>query len=261
MIDPAVLVYCGFLGGNGSDQPAGIAVDSQGNAYLAGLTGGDSPTFPIKVGPSTKYPGGLYAGFVGKVDSTGRNLVYCGYIGGRSATYLNAIAVDSIGCVYVFGSTNSMETSFPVTVGPDLTYNYGGFDGFIAKVALTLLEGSGTNRPGGTMTHYLTATDDAGLFHQLGSSLGTGPIVIGTRLVNLRPDDLLVISVYGLCPWIFQDYQGVIDSQGKDSAQIHIPDLPTLIGLRLHTAFVTLDPAAPSGIKPISNTFSFLITK
>jgi len=31
--------------------------------------------------------------------------------------------------------------------------------------------------------------------------------------------------------------------------------------VRLHSAFVTLDPAAPSGIRSISNTFTFSVTK
>ena len=44
-------------------------------------------------------------------------------------------------------------------------------------------------------------------------------------------------------------------------AAIHIPNLPALIGVRLHSAFVTLGPSAPSGIRSISNTFSFTITK
>ena len=34
-----------------------------------------------------------------------------------------------------------------------------------------------------------------------------------------------------------------------------------LVGNRVHTAFITYDPAALSGIKSISNTVSFTITK
>ena len=46
------------------------------------------------------------------------------------------IAVDGAGNAYVSGSTDSTEASFPVTVGPDLTFN-GGLDAFVAKIAST----------------------------------------------------------------------------------------------------------------------------
>jgi len=42
------------------------------------------------------------------------------------------IAVDPMGCAYVFGETDSIEESFPLKVGPDLTHN-GGTDIFVVK--------------------------------------------------------------------------------------------------------------------------------
>src|SRR5439155_1053344 len=71
--------------------------------------------------------------FVAKVNSSGTALVYAGYIGGSSNDFGLGIAVDSSGNAYVVGQTQSSETSFPVAIGPDLTYN-GGFDAFVAKV-------------------------------------------------------------------------------------------------------------------------------
>ena len=50
-------------------------------------------------------------------------LVYCGYIGGSNDETSHAIAVDGQGSVYVTGYTWSAESTFPVAVGPDLTYN------------------------------------------------------------------------------------------------------------------------------------------
>jgi hypothetical protein len=70
-----------------------------------------------------------------------------------------------------------------------------------------------------------------------------------------------VVSTSGGWPSVFWGYQGVMDAKGESQAAIHIPSIPALIGVRLHTAFVTLDPQAPSGIRSISNTFSFSITK
>jgi hypothetical protein len=132
----------------------------------------------------------------------------------------------------------------------------------VAKVALTRLQGDTSfARLATTLTFTLMATNDAGLPYQLGSSLGTGPIPIGTRQLDLSPDNLLLVTVNNYWPWIFSGYRGVIDSKGQAQATIHIPNQPALAGVRVHSAFVTLDPAAPSGVRSISDTFSFTITK
>jgi len=49
--------------------------------------------------------------------------IYSGYIGGADFDSGNGIAVDQDGYAYITGQTASDETTFPVTVGPDLTYN------------------------------------------------------------------------------------------------------------------------------------------
>ena len=78
------LAYCGYIGGSGEDAGIGIAVDSSGNAYIAGGTNSTEVSFPVTVGPDTSYNGGLRYGFVAKVNATGAALTYCGYIGGAS---------------------------------------------------------------------------------------------------------------------------------------------------------------------------------
>jgi hypothetical protein len=62
-------------------------------------------------------------------------LVYCGYIGGDDYEGASGIAVDSSGCAYVAGYTYSFQATFPVLVGPDLTYNGDPWDAFVTKVA------------------------------------------------------------------------------------------------------------------------------
>ena len=255
------LAYCGYVGGTGEECGHGIAVDAAGNAYATGYTYTTELTFPVKIGPDLTFNGGTFDAFVAKVSASGFGLVYCGYIGGNGQDSGLGIAVDAAGNAYVTGNTRSDERTFPVTVGPDLTYNGGTFDAFVAKIALTLLQGSGTPRLGGILNLTLTATGDVGLSYQVGSSLGTGPIPVDSRRLNLGPDDLLAVSVHGLWPTIFSGFRGLIDTKGQARATVHIPNIPSLIGIRLHTAFVTLDPAAPSGIRSISNTFSFSITR
>jgi len=146
-------------------------------------------------------------------------------------------------------------------VGPGLVYGGGWVDAFVAKISFTLLRGSGTTHPGGTVDLDLTASESAGLAYCAGSSLGTGPIQIDNRSLGLSMDPLLMASSSGAWPAVFSDYHGRIDSNGKANAAIHIPGSASLIGFRIHSAFITIDPTAPSGVKSISNTFSFSITK
>jgi hypothetical protein len=256
----SALAYCGYIGGGHFDWGRGIAVDMAGMAYVVGDTYSDEKTFPAKLGPNrtSNSPG---AAFVAKVNTQGTALVYCGFIGGLDSDQGNGIAVDTTGSAYVVGHTASDEGTFPTKVGPDLTYNFS-TDAFVAKVALLdNISASGAPRPGGAITLDLVAIEVQSLQYQVGSSFGTGPIAIDTRQIDLGPDALLTVSVSGLWPSIFSGYRGVIDSKGRAQAAIHIPNIPALIGIHLHSAFVTLDPAAPSGIRSISNTETFTITK
>jgi hypothetical protein len=74
-------------------------------------------------------------------------------------------------------------------------------------------------------------------------------------------DKLLEVSVGNVLPTIFVGYQGVIGTNGQAAAKINIPNISGLVGQKIHTAFVTLGPTSPFGIKSISNTYSFTITK
>ncbi len=132
ILDPAVIVYCGYIGGSGSDNAYQIAVDSSGNAYLAGRTSSSEASFPVTVGPDSTFAGSGDV-FVAKVNPSGTALVYCGYIGGSDADLGQGIAVDGDGNAYVTGYTFSTESSFPVITGPDLVFN-GVDDCFVAKV-------------------------------------------------------------------------------------------------------------------------------
>ena len=93
----------------------------------------------------------------------------------------------------------------------------------------------------------------------MGSSLGVGPIPLGSRQIGLSPDDLLVVSTSGFLPSIFANYAGQLDATGKATAGIHILNDARLIGVRVHSAFLTLDSAAPLGVSSISNTFTFTV--
>jgi len=118
---------------------------------------------------------------------------------------------------------------------------------------------SGTGTIGTTVMLFLTSAYEPGFAYQLGSSLGTGPTPIGNRQLGLSTDDLLVVTVGGYLPTIFDQYAGTLDFSGKATAKINIPKFPVLKGIQIHSAFVTLKASAPLGVSTISSTYSFTI--
>jgi hypothetical protein len=105
------LVYSTYLGGDKEDSPKGVAVDSAGNAYVAGYT--SSTNFPTVNAIQPRYGGGDYDAFVLKVNPIGSALVYSTFLGGsdRDNDPGNAggIAVDGTGNAYVTGQTQSPD--------------------------------------------------------------------------------------------------------------------------------------------------------
>ena len=63
------LTYAGYIGGNGDDGGLGIAVDSAGNAYVAGNTVSDETSFPVTAGPDLTHNGSIDA-FVAKIGAS-----------------------------------------------------------------------------------------------------------------------------------------------------------------------------------------------
>ena len=68
------LVYSTTLGGNNLDEPAGIAVDTSGAAYVTGST--KSPTFPTTPGSFKPVYGGRLNAFVAKISPVSATLPY-----------------------------------------------------------------------------------------------------------------------------------------------------------------------------------------
>jgi hypothetical protein len=133
--DGTELLYCGYIGGSSDDHGYGIALTDEGRAWVTGQTFSSEATFPEKNGPDLTYNSGGDA-FVARVSLSGYPLENCGYIGGSGEDIGYAIAVDGDGCAYVAGETGSTAgMGFPVAGGPDLTFNGGGTDAFVAKVS------------------------------------------------------------------------------------------------------------------------------
>src|SRR5262249_10366660 len=119
------LIFTTTLSGSGTDNGNAIAVDSSGNIYVTGSTGG---TFPVKGGGGF---GGATDAIVTKLNATGDATLYSFYLGGSGADVGYGIAVDANGQAIVTGSTAS--TNFP-TVSAFQGTKGGGTDAFVTNV-------------------------------------------------------------------------------------------------------------------------------
>jgi PKD repeat protein len=126
------VVYATFLGGSNGDAAFGIAVDSNGDAFVVGTA--NSTNFPTMNPFQAACAGGCANGnsdsFVTEIGAGGGSLVFSTYLGGTGKEKGNAIALDASGNVYVAGSTSS--TDFYNTNGYQ-TSNGGGTDAFVTK--------------------------------------------------------------------------------------------------------------------------------
>jgi hypothetical protein len=133
----STLLYSTYLGGSGSQTGRGIAVDSSGNAYIAGYT--NSTNFPTTPGAlQTSLGGGTCSGlpcndaFVTKLNPMGSALVYSTYFGGSGLDQAQAMALDATGNVYITGITAS--SNLRTTPGVGQPQFGGAADAFVMKL-------------------------------------------------------------------------------------------------------------------------------
>jgi uncharacterized protein (TIGR03437 family) len=131
VIDP-VLTFSTLVGGIYGDNAYDVAVDAQGNIYVAGVT--HELGFLHTPGAVTAPPGFLSHAFVAKLNPEGTELQYAAVFGGSQDDQARAIAVDAEGNAYVTGSTFSAD--FPVTPNAlQPAFAGGNTDVFVVKIS------------------------------------------------------------------------------------------------------------------------------
>ena len=146
------LEYCSFIGGSGDDNARSVAVDNEGNIWVAGDT--SSVDFPTTPDAWCRENKGAADCFFLKLDPVRGSLLYSSLLGGTGADNFGTMALHSSGLLVLAGRTESAD--FPVTPGADSTTLKGPADLFVALFNpaakslqyCTLLGGSGYEVPG-----------------------------------------------------------------------------------------------------------------
>jgi hypothetical protein len=123
----SALEYASYIGGHGDETGRNVAVDNDGNIWVAGeTTSADFPTTPDDYCRQIK---GGTDGFFAQINPRSGKLLYSSLLGGRGSDSL-MIAIHRSGLLVLAGWTDSPD--FPVTPGAmDTTFN-GQMDIFIA---------------------------------------------------------------------------------------------------------------------------------
>jgi hypothetical protein len=147
--DGSSLVYSTFLGGSNFDFAQALAVDSAGEATIAGYA--TSTNFPLanafqsSIAPDENNIWGVYS-FFSRFSADGSSLIYSSYLAGNlDAQFcygdgcgpysdITGLGLDGSGNLYIAGNTNTFN--FPITPGAYMTTNPGSnnnYEPFVSK--------------------------------------------------------------------------------------------------------------------------------
>ncbi|MCP5119969.1 MAG: hypothetical protein GY953_54925, partial [bacterium] len=285
--DGVGILFSGFFGGGNRDEPAGIAVHTNGHVFVGGTTW--SNDFPTTGGAfQTATTGGDTEAFLIEFDLSrdGAALVYGTFFGGDEEELCTAMELDSLGRAYLVGAT-STETGFPISSNPLQSALRGTGDGFFAILDSTRNGGEAVTYStliGGTagevVNHvaivdegsvYLTGVTMSGDFPVAGNpyrntapATGSGDVFV-TRLEWFRTGfDQLAYSTYVGGTDLDQAEAVVVEESGK----VHVAgftisdDFPTTAAAvqssRAGDADIfvfTLDPSKPGGESLLFSTY------
>jgi hypothetical protein len=123
------LIYSTYLGGSSNDYGRGIKIDASGSMTITGETYSDD--FPILDEIQSNQPG--IDGYVAKLSNSGIQLLFGTYLGGSGPDYINGMALDNSGAVYVVGYTQSNDYILQHPFQD--TFMGGDFEGFVSKIS------------------------------------------------------------------------------------------------------------------------------
>lgn len=240
----------------GEPEPRDVAVDMQGNLYWTcksanvilwrnAATGAVAPLLRGLDKPSGIAVDRHGAIYFSEVPTPGMSAAR----GGRNRVWRYTPATQTLTLVD-FGDPEP----FDVAVDPDGTSIY-----WTCSSAGVIVRATATRAPislstmeplrmGAATPLLLRASEQANKLYVAASSLGLGPILLGSETLALADDPLLSLSLGGGAPSVFAGYMGRLDASGSASAAIVLPQISELRGLAINTAYVVLDAQAPTGL-------------
>ena len=130
------LIYSTFIGSAQADYVHDLAIDSDGNAYVAGSSGlieRDSAFYPTTPGAfDVTYEDELDA-VLTKLNADGSALAYSTFIGSNGDDIAIGVDVNDRGEAYITGSTATGGVPFPTTANAFRTTSIGDVDAFAMK--------------------------------------------------------------------------------------------------------------------------------
>ena len=127
------LLWSTYMGGEGTEQAAALALDSYGHVYIGGNT--TSTTNIATAGSASTTLNGSSDGFISRFSSEG-SLERSTYYGGEGQDYIQAAAAENSG-LYICGTTSS-TTNISLASRYQDHYGGGSTDGFIARMDTSL---------------------------------------------------------------------------------------------------------------------------
>ena len=175
----SALDFATLLGGTGQEEGNGLAVDSQGDSFVTGVT--YSHDFPVTSGAfqTTLHSSEGSNAFVAEVNPTGTALTYSTYLGGSLLDIAEAIAIDGSGNAFVAGFSESSD--FPTTEGAYQTTPGAVFVSRLNSTGTALLYSTYLGGPGevGVEGAFGIAVDSAENAYVTGTTNGGFPVTSG----------------------------------------------------------------------------------
>jgi uncharacterized repeat protein (TIGR01451 family) len=223
------LAYSTFLGGSTYEQGNGIAVDTNGYAYVVGwvnagptyVSGLPSSDFPSRFTPCNSFNGGttnsaagFFDGFLVKVNADGTGLFFSDFLGGSDDDVADGVTLDAAGRIYVVGECASPD--MPTTPNAVQPANGGLIYGFSVPNAFimvfqptgctnlyysTYLGGSG-GESGNLTYRFGIALDRFNNIYVVGNTASTDfPLTSGADITNSQAQsDMFVTKINPAVP-------------------------------------------------------------